>query len=531
MSTKINIRSPFYLRYSEPALPAVALDCATINLQGFSVDQFGNVGLPSSDYGSIASYISAAGDFANGKFATVGSATSRTVIFAISIPTNFSNSAAGTINCTLTTEQPQYVCTGGVTLNGTIPNQAIDTDGDIATIDLSSYFTQGVDPINYYLITNNHLDFFTHSINNSILTIIGTQRAGVKNMLVEASDSDPLTCKATQVIQITTTAQITYACTDTYFSGGSVSQTGTIVNPTVNGVITAIKDSSGGSVITSYPANSTGSDRNVTLYFDITVPAGYANEAATIECPKTFSQPTAALPTFTCSIASLTNQAVYSSGTIVQGIANEGTITGFSPTTFTSVSSDTPRTITYSVTPPASGYSNSGGSDISCDITITQPSITPTAGTNLWYTGGYGLSFMTKAQMQAAIPSVTANSLNFNTFEGALEANGIYDPQNRVTNKATMLLRLESTDVTSLVNTYAFFDRGTNPAYLWQTINGSSYNPSNGNYWRITKIQEQGAYIQPAYLRTSHFMKLEPSGLITEIWFVDWLAATFTKIA
>ncbi len=94
-----------------------------------------------------------------------------------------------------------------------------------------------------------------------------------------------------------------------------------------------------------------------------------------------------------------------------------------------------------------------------------------------------------------------------------------------------MLLRLESTDVTSLVNTYAFFDRGTNPAYLWQTINGSSYNPSNGNYWRITKIQEQGAYIQPAYLRTSHFMKLEPSGLITEIWFVDWLAATFTKRA
>ena len=71
MSTKINIRSPFYLRYSEPALPAVALDCATINLQGFSVDQFGNVGLPSSDYGSIASYTSAAGDFTNGKFATV----------------------------------------------------------------------------------------------------------------------------------------------------------------------------------------------------------------------------------------------------------------------------------------------------------------------------------------------------------------------------------------------------------------------------------------------------------------------------
>jgi hypothetical protein len=92
-------------------------------------------------------------------------------------------------------------------------------------------------------------------------------------------------------------------------------------------------------------------------------------------------------------------------------------------------------------------------------------------------------------------------------------------------------LLLESTNVTSLVNTYAFFSRGSQPPSLWQVLNSNSFNPSNGNYWRITKIQEQGAYIQPAFLRTSHYMKLEPSGLITEIWFVDWLAATFTKIA
>ena len=83
MSTKINVRSPFYLKYGEPALPAVALDCATINLQGFAVDQFGNVTLPDSDYGTIASYTSSAGDFTDGRFATVGSDTSRTVTFSI----------------------------------------------------------------------------------------------------------------------------------------------------------------------------------------------------------------------------------------------------------------------------------------------------------------------------------------------------------------------------------------------------------------------------------------------------------------
>jgi hypothetical protein len=531
MSTKINVRSPFYLKYGEPALPAVALDCATINLQGFAVDQFGNVTLPDSDYGTIASYTSSAGDFTDGRFATVVSDTSRTVTFSISIPPNFSNAGDTTIDCNATATQPEYVCTGGVTLNGSIPSQSIDTNGDIATIDLSSYFTQGVSPIANYTITNNYLDFFTHSIDGNTLTIIGTSRAGTKNMYVEASDADALTCNATQTIQITTTAQVTYACTDAYISGGSISQSGTITNPTVNGTITAVKDSSGGSTITSYPANTTGSDRDVTLYFDITVPTGYSNSGSTVECSKTFSQPTSALPTFTCDIASLTNQAVYSSGSIVKGIANIGTISGFTPIGFDSVTVDTPRTVAYTVTPPASGYSNSGGSDISCNVTMTQPAIRPTAGNELWYTGGVGIDFMTKAQFQAVDPSVSQIDLNFSTYEGALEANGLYDPKKRITDKAVVPLRFSSTTPENLINTYAFHDRGSLDASLWVSNNYSYYNPTGGYYWRITKVRESGSYISPAFLQTSYYMKLEPSGLITEIWFVDWYAATFTKIA
>jgi len=531
MSTKINVRSPFYVKVSEPALPSVALDCATVNLQGFAVDQFGNVTLPDSDYGTIASYTSTDGDFTDGRFATVSTDTSRTVTFSISIPPNFSNSADTTIDCTATATQPADVCTGGVTLNGSIPSQSIDTDGDTATIDLSSYFTQGTDPIASYNITNNYLDFFTHSLDGDTLTIIGTSRAGTKNLYVEATDGDSATCNATQTISITTTAQATYTCSDAYISGGSIAQDGTITDPTVNGTITAKSLTSGGTHITSHSANTTGSDRDVTLYFDITVPSGYSNAGDTVICDKTFSQPTASLPTFTCAIASLTNQAIYSSGAIVKGIANVGTISGFTPISFDSVTTDTSRTVTYSITPPASGYSNSGGSDISCDITMTQPALRPTAGDIFWYTGGQGFDFMTKAQFQAVDPSVAQIDLNFSTIEGALETQGIYDPKKKITQKAVIVLKLQSTNITSLVNTYAFIDRGVGNPYLWESNNYSYYNPTGGYYWRLTKVQESGAYISPAFLQTSHYMKLEPSGLITEIWFVDWSAATFTKIA
>jgi hypothetical protein len=533
MSTKINVRSPFYIKYTEPTLPAVALTSALINLQGFEVDQFGNVVLPVTDYGTILSYTSTAGDFTDGRFATVGSATSRTVTFTISIPPNFSNAGDSTIDVNATATQPQFVCSGGVTLNGSVPNQSIDTDGDTATVNLASYFTQGTDPISSYSITNNNLDYFTHTLTGASLTIIGTTRAGTKKLYVEASDGDAATCNATQPIQITTTAQVTYACTDAYFLGGSISQAGVIVNPTVNGTITAIKDSSGGSTITSYPANTTGSDRNVTLFFDITVPTGYSNTSATVECSKTFSQPTAALPLFTCSIASLTNQAITSFGSISKGIADVGTIADFSPIGFDSVTVDTSRTVTYSITPPASGYSNSGGSNISCDITMTQPAIQPTAGTHIWYTGGAGYAFMTIAQAASAQPSFSTLLQKQISIEGQLGIQGIADPKQKIIQKANIPLKMESATPENLVSTYSFLDNGALPPRLFQTQSSqaSPYNPTGGYYWRIDRVKESGGYISPAFQLTSYYMKLETTGLITEVWFVDWYAKTFTKIA
>jgi len=75
MSTKINVRSPFYLHLTEPQVPLPLYDCYIANLTGFSVDNQGIVTLPSPDYGTIYSYTSTAGDFANGKFASVSSDT------------------------------------------------------------------------------------------------------------------------------------------------------------------------------------------------------------------------------------------------------------------------------------------------------------------------------------------------------------------------------------------------------------------------------------------------------------------------
>jgi len=125
MSTKINVRSPFYLNLTEPQVPLPLYDCGVANLTGFSIDNQGVVTEPSPDYGLVYSYTSSAGDFADGKFATVSSDTSRTVIFTLTIPFGFSNSADLYLECGLTTTQAgtttstvETPCTPSVTTSG-----------------------------------------------------------------------------------------------------------------------------------------------------------------------------------------------------------------------------------------------------------------------------------------------------------------------------------------------------------------------------------------------------------------------------
>ena len=534
MSTKINIRSPFYLKYGEPALPSVELTCLLVNLQLAEVNMFGDVILPKSDYGNILSYTSTDSGFTDGRYATVGTATDRTIVFTISIPTNFSNALDNTIDCSVTVSQPPLVCSGGVTLNGTVPNQALDTGGDSVTIDLSSYFTEGTDPITSYTVTNNNLDYLQHSMFASTITIFSQNKAGVKNIYVEASDGNIATCNATQPIQITTTSQVAYDCNDTYFSGGSISQSGTITNPILSGTIIQIRSSSGGSPITSYPANTTGSSRDVTLYFLITVPTGYSNTSGSIECSKTFSQPTAALPTFTCSLAALTSQSITSFGSIGKGIANRGTITAFSPIGFDSVTQDTSRTVDFTVTVPSSGFSNSGGSALTCPITLTQPANIPVVGTKQWYRGtGHNQNlFMTDAQLLAAYPNVVDPQRTNLSIEKVALARG-YNWQYTFT-KANIAIILTSDTPELNVNTTMI--RGTagsvsnfGPEPIAPSASGFQ-NPTGGYYMRITQTKET-YYTNPNLLGRSFFALVNQAGLILEIWLAEWTTKTFTKIS
>lgn len=531
MSTKINVRSPFYLSYSEPAEPSVELTCELINLTGGSIDQFGVVTLPNAIYGTILSYDCSDSDFSDGKFDTVVTDTDRTITFTIGIPEGFTN-LTDTIDCDLTLTQPEFVCTGGVTTNGTIPNQSVDTGGDSVTVDLTSYFTQGVDPIQEYIVINTHINYFNAEVEGDILTITGTNIGGTKTFYVEATDNDPLTCNATQPIQVTVSAVSTYTCNDSYITGGIVNQDGSIFQPTANGTITAIKETSGGTPITSLPANNTGSFIQHTLYFDITIPSGYTNAGQTIECSKVYYQVSSALPEFTCEVAGLTNQAITLSGIVVAGLANKGTIKGFTPLSFPIVSTNTLRTVTYTITAP-SGYDNAG-EDIECDVVLTQPAAVSTCGQVKWFYGSVE-PFMTYEQIRAALPNESDIYHQKNCWEGYVR-----DPDTSLILQsvaylpnAQQAMALQSSNIRNNINTkvcyYDTYFSATGTEKNTIKYFGTSVNPTGGFYLRVSSYREY-PYAQRTNEGSSYFIKLETNGFISEIWFADWVAKTFTRI-
>lgn len=391
MSTKINVRSPYYLHLTEPSVPPPMYDCVTANLTGFAVDNQGVITLPSISYGTIYSYTSSAGDFANGKFATVTNDTVRTVVFTIIIPAGFSNTSDIYFECGATATQAgttisvvETPCTPSVTTSGSIPAQTIDSGGANVDIDLSGYFTGETT----YAVSNPNSLLISTALSGSTLTISSNDLAGSATIYAIGRDgSYPTTCEAVQPISVTINATgVTYTCNTAPLTGGAIAADGTITNPQTTGAITAIKETSGGATITSYSANTTGSSRSVTLYFDITVPIGYDNAGATIECSHTFTQPSQGIdPVLTCAIANLTGQKISTNGAISLGTASVGTVVSFTQPSppFGTVSTETSRTVTFQVEIP-SGYQNVG-STIDCTKTLIQPAATPLCGSNEFY--------------------------------------------------------------------------------------------------------------------------------------------------
>jgi len=384
MSTKINVRSPFYLNLTEPVAPTPLFSCDRANIRNLTIDQQGQVNTPSLDVGTVLSITSSDSDFSNDKFATETSATDRTLVVRIAIPAGYSNSADGFLDCTKTVTQPALVtsgatpsCSGGPTTNSSISAKTIAVDGDSEAINLSSFFTAGATAITGFSVYVANPALVNATVSGTTLTISSNAIGGSTNVIVSASDSASNTCTASQSIAVTVSSPgQAFACSQAAFSGGGITQAGVITKPNSVAAVGDIKASSGGSAITSHSANGTGSTRTVTLFFDLTAPAGYSNAGSTVECSTSFQQP-AANPVFDCAVAGLSGQNISQKGIIDAGSISLGTISSFSPLNFATVNSNTVRTVTFTIDVP-SGYSNSG--TITCPVSLTQPPKASTCG-------------------------------------------------------------------------------------------------------------------------------------------------------
>lgn len=112
MSTKINVRSPFYVFIGDNDLitsaqtPTVAFDCTKAALYGQSVSLAGVVTPAISNLTTVVKTTSDPG-------ATVSSPTSRDIDYNVLIPAGYSNTGDGsqTISCTVTSTQPATLTT------------------------------------------------------------------------------------------------------------------------------------------------------------------------------------------------------------------------------------------------------------------------------------------------------------------------------------------------------------------------------------------------------------------------------------
>jgi len=212
-------------------------------------------------------------------------------------------------------------------------------------------------------------------------------------------------CNARANIQVTVSAStVTFDCTTANLLGGAIAADGTLTTPLAVGEITATKETSGGASVTSVAANSSGAAITKTLFYDITVPAGFNNTGSTVECSKEYTQnSTAVTPTFSCNDIDFDDQAILVDGNVTAGVAKwhqapQGksdpdyylTITDFTPTTFPVVQSLTRRDVDFTITVP-SGFTNSGSS-LTCSERVKQPAsdipINPCSlKTNTFYVG------------------------------------------------------------------------------------------------------------------------------------------------
>ncbi len=474
MSTKINARSPFYIEAEEPTVALGAFTCTTAGLTDFRVNSDGTIIDPLIRKGSIISQ-----DHTSFAANTSGSAISRTVNYTILIPSEYTNSNDGTIVCPQTFDQPTQTASEDPTQNdncpsfsGTISNiTGLDNTG--SSITLNSFFSEGADAnIDTYRVIQYGDAAITHSfsgtgLNQTVTFTTGLTCAEASFKIEAQNDQDSCVARSNLFTISANCPSVTLTCTTDdsnndaiNLQGGSIAADGTISSPSFQNALNIKRiEDSGNSTITSYPANTTGSARDVTLTFVFDILSEYTNSGE-IECDKTFSQPptNAPLETLSCGDDRIVyeNFRIATTGDILQGEASVlvngvsvdftvntlGVTTG---TAFPEVAVTTPRTIGVAITVP-SGWANAGSTiggtvGSACNQSVQQP---PTKNLCVGVTGTYYITSTGVDSLCGFCDFVTLTNLevngtiavnepvcrNGNQFNGAFKWFGVSNFQN-----------------------------------------------------------------------------------------------------
>ena len=409
MSTKINARSPFFIEATEPTATLGIFDCTTANLLNFAVSSAGDVTEPSILKGTIIDR-SATSFAAN----TSGSAISRSVTYTIQIPTDFSNTSDGTLTCVQTVDQPTQTPAEDPGENDNCPvfngdandpsnanNIPAITNLVSTTVNLATYFTAGADAtISGYSVQNYGAAAISTSVSGNTLTISTGSSCAATTLRVTAFNSADGCTAVSNVFSVSAACTEALDCTDVNLTGGSISATGVISNPSYSIAHLDHIEDSGGNTITSVPANNGGSAINVALTFVFTVPDGYTNAGQELECtPQDFIQQPTTAPkvNLECSDVTFSGFTITSQGNVIAGTVSYLGSTGVTPTNITTesgdykynvVASSTSRTVSITFPVLNTNWLNYNSS-ITCTLSLTQP---PSENACDFVTGNYAIS-------------------------------------------------------------------------------------------------------------------------------------------
>jgi len=399
MSTKINARSPFFIEATEPTATLGIFDCTTANLLNFAVSSAGDVTEPSILKGTIIDRTVTSFP-AN----TSGSAISRTVTYTIQIPAGYSNTSAGTLPCVQTINQPTQTPAENPSSNDNCPvfnGDANDpsnansipaiTNLSTTTVNLATYFTAGTDAtINSYSVQNYGAAAISTSISGNTLTISTGSACVSTTLRVTAFNSSDACTALSNEFSVSAACTKALTCTTTdanndavNLTGGNISATGVISNPSYSIANLLRIEDSGNNTITSVPANNGASPINVTLTFVFKVTTGYTNSASELECSKTFSQLSTVAPrvNLECSDVTFDNFTITSQGNVIAGTVSYLGSTNITPNNITTesgdykydvVASSTSRTISITFRVLNTNWLNNNTS-ITCTLSVTQP--------------------------------------------------------------------------------------------------------------------------------------------------------------